>query len=81
LLKATASDYTALPKAHEDSPDNIKKLRAKQLEVIIFSNSTNRGVEGTRAETWQEVEQLVTAKIAAWKGSSQGAASPQLSGK
>jgi len=65
----------------EDSPENIEKLKAKDCDVIIFSNSTNLEVVGTRAKTWEEVEQLVTEKIAAWKVSSQRAASPQLSGK
>ena len=43
----------------EDSPRNIERLRELEQEVIIFTNSTNRGVPGIRANTWKEVEGIV----------------------
>ncbi len=51
----------------EDTPSNIEKLQAKQLDVVIFSNSTNRGVHGTRAESWDDVERLVMERLSTWR--------------
>lgn len=51
----------------EDTPENIQKLQAKKVDVIIFSNSTNRHVVGTRAESWDEIEPLVKERVAAWR--------------
>jgi len=45
----------------EDTADNILQLREKGLYTICFANSTNRHVAGPRAETWQEVYELVKA--------------------
>ncbi len=45
----------------EDSPDNIKRLRAEGVATIVFSNSTNAGIEGLRAGSWAEVEALALA--------------------
>ena len=43
----------------EDSPSNIRALREANKRVIIFTNSTNVGEEGLRADTWEDVEVLV----------------------
>lgn len=43
----------------EDSPKNIERLRELEQEVIIFTNSTNRGVPGLRADTWADVERMI----------------------
>ena len=51
----------------EDSPQNIKALRQAGKNVIIFSNSTNKGLGGDRANTWDEVEKLVLQRLNSWK--------------
>jgi 5'(3')-deoxyribonucleotidase len=51
----------------DDSPENILKLRGEGVSVIIFSNSTNAGLDGQRAENWEEVGRLVLAAKAAWE--------------
>jgi 5'(3')-deoxyribonucleotidase len=47
----------------EDSPDNVQKLRDDGHKTIVFSNSTNEGLPGPRANSWEEVEQLVLAEL------------------
>ena len=51
----------------EDSPSNIKALREANKQVIIFTNSTNVGEKGLRANTWEEVENLVFKELEKWK--------------
>lgn len=51
----------------EDSPENIQKLRAEGNPTIVFSNSTNRHLPGPRAETWEQVAELVTAELGCWR--------------
>ena len=51
----------------EDSPENVRKLRADNLPTIVFSNSTNRDLEGPRASNWREVHDLVMERVEAWK--------------
>jgi 5'(3')-deoxyribonucleotidase len=43
----------------EDSPDNVRALRAGEHPTIVFENSTNVELEEPRARTWDEVERLV----------------------
>jgi len=43
----------------DDSPENVKNLRSKGLYTICFANSTNRDVAAPRAESWQEVYELI----------------------
>ena len=50
----------------DDSPANINRLRDQGCRTIVFSNSTNRDLSGPRAETWQEVEQLVMEAREEW---------------
>ncbi len=45
----------------EDTADNITQLRENGLYTICFANSTNRHVQRPRAESWQEVYDLVKA--------------------
>jgi 5'(3')-deoxyribonucleotidase len=45
----------------EDTADNVSQLRDKGLYTICFANSTNRHVSAPRAETWQEVYEMVNA--------------------
>jgi len=51
----------------DDSPSNIERLREQGCRIIVFSNSTNRMLPGPRAETWQEVEQLVMEAKEEWQ--------------
>jgi len=43
----------------EDSPSNVEQLRADGHPTIVFSNSTNRNLAGPRADSWEDVYQLV----------------------
>jgi 5'(3')-deoxyribonucleotidase len=45
----------------EDTADNVSLLRDKGLYTICFANSTNRDVSAPRAETWQEVYEMINA--------------------
>ncbi len=47
----------------EDSPVCIQELRAAGRNVVVFANSTNRGVAGPRASSWLEVERLVMDEV------------------
>jgi 5'(3')-deoxyribonucleotidase len=51
----------------EDSPDNVGQLRADKHPTIVFSNSTNRHLEGPRADTWEQVFDLVIAEVQRWR--------------
>jgi 5'(3')-deoxyribonucleotidase len=51
----------------EDSPTNIAALKEARKDVLIFSNSTNRSVEGERADSWADVERIVLNKVGQWK--------------
>ena len=53
----------------EDSPSNIAALKKAGKNVLIFSNSTNRKIEGKRANTWDDVASLVVAELGKWKES------------
>jgi 5'(3')-deoxyribonucleotidase len=50
----------------DDSPDNVKRLREQGCHTIVFTNSTNRGLKGPRAGTWQDVERLVLDAKEEW---------------
>jgi 5'(3')-deoxyribonucleotidase len=50
----------------EDSPDNVKKLRADQHHTIVFTNSTNLELDPPRANTWDEAEELVLDAHNTW---------------
>jgi 5'-nucleotidase len=43
----------------DDAPHNIEALRSEGNHVIVFDQPYNRGLDGPRAATWAEVEQLV----------------------
>lgn len=51
----------------EDSPTNIRALRAEGHPTIVFVNSTNRDLPDPRAESWREVEELVRTEFGRWK--------------
>jgi len=51
----------------DDAPANITRLRDQGCKTIVFSNSTNMGLPGPRAETWQDVERLVMEAREEWQ--------------
>ncbi len=51
----------------EDSPGNVKALRADGHSTIVFTNSTNLELPGPRANSWQDVEGLVLQNLYEWK--------------
>ena len=50
----------------EDSPDNIRSLRALGCDVICFGNSTNVDIAAPRVTSWQAAEQIVRERFEAW---------------
>jgi 5'(3')-deoxyribonucleotidase len=56
----------------EDSPENIRRLRAEKRKTIIFTNSTNEDLPGLRANNWAEVVEIVFRNKRAWEKSSRG---------
>jgi len=56
----------------DDAPDNIIGLRKQGCKTIVFSNSTNRGLPGPRADNWLEVERLVLEAREEWKTGTMG---------
>jgi 5'-nucleotidase len=48
----------------EDAPHNIAALRERGAFVVVFDQPYNRDVEGPRAASWAEVEDVVGAKVA-----------------
>jgi 5'(3')-deoxyribonucleotidase len=56
----------------DDAPRNIETLRANGCNCIVFSNSTNRGLRGPRADDWYEVENLVLRARDEWLTGARG---------
>jgi 5'(3')-deoxyribonucleotidase len=50
----------------DDAPVNINQLRSQGCKTIVFSNSTNRGLGGPRADNWREAEKLVMEAREEW---------------
>lgn len=52
----------------DDTPHNIEQLVTEQKDVIIFTNSTNRNMQGSaqRADTWEHAEGIVREKYYRW---------------
>jgi 5' nucleotidase, deoxy (Pyrimidine), cytosolic type C protein (NT5C) len=48
----------------EDSPGHVESLRKAGCYVICFGNPTNRGISAPRAESWEQVYELVKARAA-----------------
>ncbi len=48
----------------DDTPDNIRSLRRKDLYAICFANGTNKKIGEPRANSWDDVYRLVHAR---WK--------------
>jgi hypothetical protein len=51
----------------EDSPANIERLRAQNQKTIVFTNSTNEHLPGPRADTWDQVLDIVLAEQREWE--------------
>jgi len=51
----------------EDSPDHVQRLREDGHKTIVFTNSTNEGLPGPRADSWLEVESLVLKELEDWQ--------------
>ncbi|MDK2744339.1 MAG: hypothetical protein NDI90_15635 [Nitrospira sp. BO4] len=51
----------------EDSPNNVEALRASGHTTIVFTNSTNHGLPGPRADSWNELEPLILREFEHWK--------------
>lgn len=49
----------------EDAPHNIEALRATGNPVVVFDHPYNRDIDGLRASTWAEAEQLVVDLVVA----------------
>lgn len=64
----------------EDSPENIKDLGRRDKEVLIFTNATNVGFPGWRAQDWAEAEVLVRTRYYEWLDS-QGLDRPESPGR
>ncbi len=43
----------------DDAPHNIEQLRAKGKTVIAFAQPYNRDIDGLRAESWSEAEEII----------------------
>jgi len=43
----------------EDAPVHVEQLRRDGQQVIVFTNSTNRHLPGPRADTWDQVCEMV----------------------
>ncbi|MDR1588020.1 MAG: 5'-nucleotidase [Treponema sp.] len=56
----------------DDAPENIIRLRKQGCNTIVFTNSTNRGLPGPRADNWEEVERLVMEAREEWKTGTAG---------
>ena len=51
----------------DDAPSNITRLRELGCNTIVFTNSTNRNIEGPRVDTWKEAERLIMEAREEWK--------------
>lgn len=48
----------------DDAAHNVEQLRAAGNHVIVYDAPYNQGVDGPRAGSWDEVEELVMARVA-----------------
>jgi 5'-nucleotidase len=55
----------------DDAPHNVEQLREAGNEVVVFEQPYNRHLEGPRARSWAELEDLVTAAVASHSGAMQ----------
>jgi 5'(3')-deoxyribonucleotidase len=55
----------------EDAPHNVEALRTV-APTIVFTNSTNRSIDGLRADDWSQAEELVLQQKAEWERDAAG---------
>jgi len=53
----------------DDAPHNVTELRSYGNDVIVFDQPYNRDLEGPRAMSWADVEEIVTDLAASKAGS------------
>ena len=59
-LRSSASTARARVDIYvDDTPANVKSLRAMRLYAICFANSTNKAVAAPRVGSWEAVYKLV----------------------
>jgi 5'(3')-deoxyribonucleotidase len=51
----------------DDAPENIVSLRKQGCNTIVFTNSTNRDMQGPRADNWFDVERIVMEAREEWR--------------
>ena len=51
----------------EDSPGNVRDLRAAGFRTLVFTNSTNLDLEKPRADSWDEVVEFVLKTKRRWE--------------
>jgi 5'(3')-deoxyribonucleotidase len=51
----------------DDAPINITQLREQGNRTIVFSNSTNQGFPGPRADSWIEAEKIILEAMEEWR--------------
>src|SRR5581483_359034 len=56
----------------EDTPRNVEGLRTVK-PTIVFTNSTNRDLDGPRADTWEQAEEIVLRLKSEWEQGQDGA--------
>lgn len=56
----------------EDSPEHVENLRKDGFHVICFANPTNKGISAPRAESWEQVYELVKARAAELEAKERG---------
>lgn len=49
----------------DDAPHNVHALRESGAQAIVFDRPYNRGMDGPRATSWAEVEQIVSDQVTA----------------
>jgi 5'(3')-deoxyribonucleotidase len=50
-----------------DAPENVEELRGLGYKTIVFSNSTNKGMAGPRADTWEDVYRMTLEAREEWR--------------
>jgi 5'(3')-deoxyribonucleotidase len=51
----------------DDAPQNITELRSEGNNTIVFSNSTNKGIPGPRADSWTQAEHIILEAMEEWR--------------
>lgn len=60
----------------DDTEEHVEALRAKGLDAIVFTNSTNLDVAPPRADNWNELEQMILERVDTWRDSPEAGKAP-----